>query len=185
MKSIYDCLIKSFKRTLKSVQADNSGVIVKIEMEKPTDRNRPLTVLFRKIDPAVRIPERKGVAWDLYLPQDVQIEAGQTVRIPLGFACKLPDGYCALILSRSSTWEKWGLCLGNQLGLVDGSYCGDNDEWQLLTYRPNSYKNYPATIPAGTRICQFILARTAPDLNFEIVDSLPDPSRGGFGSTGV
>lgn len=184
MKSIYDYLIKQFKRGLKYAAESEGRVLVTVKTEIPVDDGEPLTVLFRKIDPAVRIPERKGAAWDLYLPQDVQIEAGQTVRIPLGFACKLPDGYCALILSRSSTWEKWGLCLGNQLGLVDGSYCGDNDEWQLLTYRPNSYKNYPATIPAGTRICQFILARTAPDLDFRVVDSLPDPSRGGFGSTG-
>ena len=183
MTSVHELLLESIERRLKAALDSEGRVILTVKTETPKN-DQPLTCLFRKIDPAVRIPERKGAAWDLYLPQDVNIEAGHTVRIPLGFACKLPDGYCALILSRSSTWEKWGLCLGNQLGLVDGSYCGDNDEWQLLTYRPNSYKNYPATIPAGTRICQFILARTAPDLNFEIVDSLPDPSRGGFGSTG-
>ena len=157
MTSVHELLLESIERRLKAALDSEGRVILTVKTETPKN-DQPLTCLFRKIDPAVRIP--------------------------LGFACKLPDGYCALILSRSSTWEKWGLCLGNQLGLVDGSYCGDNDEWQLLTYRPNSYKNYPATIPAGTRICQFILARTAPDLNFEIVDSLPDPSRGGFGSTG-
>lgn len=184
MKSIYDTLLKTFKRSLKSVQADNSGVVVTIKMEKQLDDKRPLTAQFRKINPNVRLPERNGAAWDLYLPEDVTIEAGQTVKIKLGFACKLPMGYSAFILMRSSTWGKWGICLGNQLGLWDGDYCGNEDELCLICYRPNSYKDYPTVIPAGTRIAQFIIFKNPPDLNFEVVESLPDSSRGGFGSTG-
>lgn len=185
MKSIYDTLLKTFKRSLKSVQADNSGVVVKIEMAKQPDDKRPLTAQFRKINPNVRLPERNGAAWDLYLPEDVTIEAGQTVKIKLGFACKLPNGYSAFILLRSSTWGKWGICLGNQLGLWDGDYGGNEDELGLICYRPNSYKEYPTLIPAGTRIAQFIIFKNPPDLNFEVVESLPDASRGGFGSTGI
>ena len=143
-----------------------------------------LNCQFRKIHPNVKLPERNGAAYDLFLPEDVTITAGQTVRIPLGFACALPEGYSAFILMRSSTWEKWGVCLGNQLGLWDGGFRGNKDQVGLICYRPNSYKDYPAIIPAGTRIAQFVIFKNSPDLNFEIVDSLPDPSRGGFGSTG-
>lgn len=144
-----------------------------------------LKVYFRKIDESVRLPERNGAAWDLFLPKDVHIQAGQTVEIPLGFAAALPEGYSAFILMRSSTWKKWGLCLGNQIGLWDGGYRGNKDQVGLIVYRPNSYKGYPETIPAGTRIAQFIIFVNPPDLDFEIVDNLPNPSRGGFGSTGA
>ena len=144
-----------------------------------------LKVYFRKIDENVRLPERNGAAWDLFLPADVHIEAGQTIRIQLGFAAALPEGYSAFILMRSSTWGKWGVCLGNQIGLWDGGYRGNKDQLGLICYRPKSYKGYPTIIPAGTRIAQFIIFKNPPDLDFEIVDNLPDPSRGGFGSTGV
>lgn len=50
-------------------------------------------ILFKKLEPNVKLPERNGAAYDLFLPDDVEIDAGETVRIHLGFACKLPEGY--------------------------------------------------------------------------------------------
>ena len=178
--------LKQINKALKKIAAaigdiDNSmntGWLTEYESDAP------LRCLFRKLNPNVKLPERKGAAYDLYLPEDVTIDAGQTVRIKLGFACKLPLGYSAFILMRSSTWEKWGICLGNQLGLWDGDFCGDEDQLELIAYRPNSYKDYPKVIPAGTRIAQFVIFKHSPNLNFEVVENLPDPSRGGFGSTG-
>lgn len=143
-----------------------------------------LKVYFRKIDENVRLPERNGAAYDLFVPNSVVVQAGQTVKIPLGFACKLPEGYHALINMRSSTWGKWGLCLTNQTGIIDNAYCGNNDEWILSVYRPHSYIA-PVEIPADTRLAQFRLEQDCPQLDFEVVDNLPDPSRGGFGSTGA
>lgn len=142
------------------------------------------TVLFKKIHANAQIPVRNGACWDLFLPEDVTINPGETVKIRLGFACKLPTGWHALINMRSSTWKKWGVCLSNQTGVIDNAYCGNADEWILSTYRPHSFTDYPTVIPAGTRLAQFRLERDNPDLNFEIVDSLEDESRGGFGSTG-
>lgn len=148
------------------------------------DEEKTFIAKFKKLDDNARIPERNGAGWDLFLPKDVTIQPGETVKIPLGFACKLPKGYSAFILMRSSTWGKWGICLGNQLGLWDGDFGGNKDELGLICYRPNSFKDYPTLIPAGTRIAQFIIFRNPPNLNFEIVDDLECDSRGGFGSTG-
>ncbi len=143
-----------------------------------------LKVLFKTLNPNAAIPVRNGAAYDLFIPEDVKIEAGETVKIRLGFACKLPDGYHALINMRSSTWGKWGLCLSNQTGIIDNGYCGESDEWILSVYRPNSFKEFPTLIPAGTRIAQFRLEQDCPELEFEKVDHLTSLSRGGFGSTG-
>lgn len=148
-----------------------------------------LKVYFRKIDENVRLPERNGAAYDLFLPKDVQISPGETVKIDLGFACKLPPGYYAVIAMRSSTWARWGFLQTNGIGIVDKDYCGNEDVWKASVWFPleNVVNDciYPITIPAGTRIAQFILLPEFPDIDFEVVDNLPDPSRGGFGSTGA
>lgn len=147
--------------------------------------DQPLKVLFKVLRKGATIPVRNnGAAYDLFIPEDVRIEAGQTVKIGLGFSCKLPSGFHALINMRSSTWAKWGLCLSNQTGIIDNSYSGDSDEWILSVYRPNSFKDYPTLIPAGTRLAQFRLERDCPELLFEEVETLGTDSRGGFGSTG-
>lgn len=148
------------------------------------DEAKTFIVKFKKLDDNVQFPERNGAGWDLFIPRDVTIQPGETVKIPLGFACKLPDGWHALVNMRSSTWQKWGLCLSNQTGIIDSAYCGNADEWILSVYRPNSFADYPTTIPAGTRLAQFRIERDAPNLNFEITDDLDCDSRGGFGSTG-
>ena len=181
----YKQRLKALKKAFKEFYLDDIIGEMTINLVKQEEKSEPLTCQFRKINPNVRLPERNGAAWDLYLPEDVHIEAGQTVTIPLGFAWKLPAGYSAFILLRSSTWKKWGVCLGNQLALIDEGFCGNDDQLGLICYRPNSYKDYPTTIPAGTRITQFIIFQNPPDLNFEVVENLPDPSRGGFGSTGL
>lgn len=144
----------------------------------------PEKILFKKLNENAQIPVRNGAAYDLFIPCDVVIQPGQTVKIPLGFAMKLPDGWHALINMRSSTWKKWGLCLTNQTGIIDNAYCGNADEWILSVYRPNSFKDCPETIPAGTRLAQFRLEPDSPEIKFEPVDNLESENRGGFGSTG-
>lgn len=141
-------------------------------------------ILFKKLDPNVKLPKRNGAGYDLYLPQSVDIEPGETVRIHLGFACKLPAGLFAVIAMRSSTWGRWGVQLTNGIGIVDGDYCGEKDEWQLSVWLPPENSAYPKTIPEGTRIAQFVLLPNLADIGFEIVDHLHPDSRGGFGSTG-
>ena len=139
-------------------------------------------VLFKQLRDT-ELPMRNGACYDLFIPEDIVVQAGQTVKIPLGFACKLPEGWHALINMRSSTWKTWGLCLTNQTGIIDSNYCGNDDEWILSVYRPHSFIT-PVEVQAGTRIAQFRLEKDCPDIEWEIVDSLPDKSRGGFGSTG-
>lgn len=51
--------------------------------------------------------------------------------IDLNVAIKLPKGYEAHILPRSSTFKNYGLLIANSMGVADNAYCGDNDEWKL------------------------------------------------------
>ena len=146
-----------------------------------------MKVYFRKLDPNVKLPVKNGAAYDLFLPHDVEISPGETVRIHLGFACAIPEGYFAVIASRSSTWGTWGFLQTNGIGIVDWGFRGEKDELQLSVWFPkeNAIKDniYPLRIPARTRLAQFLLL---PEIQFEFeeVEHLDAVSRGGFGSTG-
>ena len=47
--------------------------------------------------------------------------------IPLGFALELPPGWEGHLAPRSSTFKTWGIIQTNHVGVVDNSYCGNED----------------------------------------------------------
>lgn len=117
---------------------------------------------------------------DLRAAEDVELKAGEFKLIPLGVAMQLPDGYEAHVVPRSSTFKNFGIIQTNHFGVIDCSYCGDNDQWRMPVYALRDTK-----ISVNERICQFRIMKNQPELEFEEVDRLGTPDRGGFGSTGT
>ena len=66
---------------------------------------------------------------DLRAAEDITMKQGEFKLIPLGIAMELPKGYEAHVIPRSSTFKNFGLLQTNSCGLIDESYCGDNDQW--------------------------------------------------------
>ena len=116
---------------------------------------------------------------DLRAAVEVTLKAGEFRLIPLGVAIALPKGYEAHIAPRSSTFKNYGILQTNSVGVVDCSYCGDNDQWHMPVYATRD-----VTIEKGARICQFRIMENQPQLHFTRVEHLDAPDRGGFGSTG-
>lgn len=121
----------------------------------------------------------KGDWIDLFVYEDVTLKKGERAYIPQGVAMKLPEGYEAILASRSSTFKRWGVLQTNAIGIVDNSFAGDLDQWMYP-----AYATCDVTIPKGTRICQFRIQKIQPKIEFEEVKSLGE-SRGGLGSTGA
>ena len=120
-------------------------------------------------------------AWiDLYIYEDITLQKGDFALIPLGVAMKLPYGFEANIVPRSSTFKRYGIIQTNQYGVIDPTYCGNDDMWKCPVFATRG-----VTIPKGARICQFRINEVQPRINFKEVASLSDENRGGFGSTGV
>jgi dUTPase len=69
----------------------------------------------------------------------------------------------------------------NGVAIFDRDYCGDNDEYHFAAY---NFTDKPVTIEKGTRLCQILLIK-CDDFDFNEVDVMDNPSRGGFGTTGV
>lgn len=116
---------------------------------------------------------------DLRSSETVHIKKGEFKLIPLGIATELPKGYEAHIVPRSSTFKNFGVIQTNHQGVVDESYCGDNDQWFFPAYALRD-----TTINLNDRICQFRIVEKMPDIEFDVVDALFNKDRGGHGSTG-
>lgn len=117
---------------------------------------------------------------DLRAAETVKLKKGNFKLISLGVAMKLPKGYEAHIVPRSSTFKNFGIIQTNHQAVIDNSYCGDNDIWKYPVYALKD-----TIIKEGDRICQFRIIKKQPKLKFKVVDKLKAKDRGGFGSTGV
>lgn len=116
---------------------------------------------------------------DLRAAETVDMDPMEFKLIPLGIAMQLPAGYEAHVIPRSSTFKNFGIIQANSMGLIDESYCGDNDQ----LYFP-AIALRKTTILANDRICQFRIMKHQPQIEFREVDNLNNESRGGIGSTG-
>lgn len=139
------------------------------------------TIEIKYMDADIERIEKIDVGdWiDLRAAEDVVFYSGEYKAIPLGVAMKLPQGYEAIVAPRSSTFKRHGLILANSIGVIDESYCGNEDEWHFPAYAVRGGR-----IHKNERICQFRVIKHQPPLIFKEVDDLGNKSRGGLGSTG-
>ena len=126
-----------------------------------------------------RIEGEKSDWIDLRSRERIELREGHGYLIPLGVAMKLPKGYEAIVAPRSSAFKHWGIIQTNSIGVIDESYCGDNDEWMMSVYATRN-----AIIEKYDRVCQFRIIRHQPEINIKEVKNLNGKDRGGFGSTG-
>jgi dUTP pyrophosphatase len=171
-----------------------------------------VNVRIKKISEHAVIPKyakRGDSGFDLVATEDVIIEPGETVKIPVGLAFEIPKGYELQIRPRSGITSKTKLRV--QFGTVDSGYRGevsvsvDNlvaDEFAfdpeyygftVYTVNDNAIDVGTGTVPLGTyviqkgdRIAQGVIAPVI-QATFEETDQLSESDRGegGFGSTGV
>lgn len=132
-----------------------------------------------KIDKLEYIGGMKSNWIDLRCAKEIALDRGMKYLIPLGVAMELPVGYEALVVPRSSTYENYGIIQTNHIGIIDESYCGDDDQWYMPVYATRYTE-----IHVNDRICQFRIIKHQPQIVFTEVDKFDNANRGGFGSTG-
>ena len=116
---------------------------------------------------------------DLRAAETVELKAGEFKLIPLGVAMALPVGYEAHVLPRSSTYKNFGIRQTNNMGVIDESYCGPNDQWFFPALAERD-----TIINVNDRICQFRIMEHQPKIEFVTDDLEGNMDRGGHGSTG-
>lgn len=142
---------------------------------------KKLTVKIKYHTDILPIEEYENGDWiDLRAAEDVEMKAGEYRLISLGVSMKLPEGYEAHILPRSSTFKNWGIIQTNHMGVIDNSYSGNNDIWRYPALAMRDTKIYK-----NDRICQFRIEKKQPKFGFVPVEWMEDDDRGGFGSSGT
>ncbi len=134
---------------------------------------------FADVEPIKFIEGKKSDWVDLRSAEEVSLKAGEFRLIKLGVGMKLPKGYEAHVAPRSGTFKNFGIIQANSMGIIDESYCGDNDQWCMPVIAMRD-----TVIHKNDRICQFRIMKHQPAIKFTQVEHLGDVDRGGFGSTG-
>lgn len=116
---------------------------------------------------------------DLRAAEDATLKKGEFKLICLGVAMQLPKGFEAHIVPRSSTFKNFGIIQANHMGIIDESYCGDNDCWYFPAIAVRDTE-----IHINDRICQFRIMQHQPVIEFIETERLEGKDRGGFGTTG-
>ena len=141
---------------------------------------------------------------DIYAQEEYTIAPGETIIIPTGIKCAIPDGYAILIQPRSGQSAKTKLRIANTPGLIDAGYrdeigvivenieppfkdidyeFDDNGEIHIKSIlHGQSY-----TIAPGQRFAQMRLVQVpkAEFVRVESVGEIGEDRGGGFGSTGT
>jgi dUTP pyrophosphatase len=117
---------------------------------------------------------------DLRAAENVSLKAGDFTLVSFGISIKIPEGYEAHVVPRSSTFKNFGILQANSYGVIDSSYCGENDIWRMPVYAVRDTK-----IHVNDRIAQFRIMENQPQIVFEEVERMEGKDRGGFGSTGT
>lgn len=163
---------------------------------KRINKNIPLP---RIIDNGEWIDLRASASYHLDAPKATTLKQADrkvvfdSPLLSLGIAMQLPKGFEAVVLPRSSTFKNFDVILANSEGVIDNSYCGNNDEWKFKAIAFDE-----TTINEGDRICQFRIQLSqkatvwqklkwlfSSGIKIVEVDSLSIKDRGGIGSTGT
>ena len=141
---------------------------------------------------------------DIYAQEEYTIAPGESIIIPTGIKCAIPEGYAILIQPRSGQSAKTKLRIANTPGLIDAGYrdeigvivenieppfkdidyeFDDNGEIHIKSIlHGQSY-----TIAPGQRFAQMRLVQVpkAEFVRVESVGEIGEDRGGGFGSTGI
>lgn len=135
---------------------------------------------LKESPPQYATPGSAGLDLKACIEAPLHLPPGGTVLIPTGIAIHLADpGMAAMILPRSGLGHKYGIVLGNLVGLIDSDYQGE-----IMVSVWNRGKEMYAINPME-RIAQLVVVPVL-QVGFNVVDEFPESNRGagGFGSTG-
>lgn len=141
-----------------------------------------MKVRIKRFDKNLSLPEYKtsGAAGFDLCARESQVIAPRTVAyVPLNVAIEPPEGYFVLLAARSSL-HKNGLMTINGVGIIDGDYAGDEDEYKAALY---NFSNGAIVVKKGDRLMQGVFIPHA-QARWEEVPMMGRDTRGGFGTTG-
>jgi dUTPase len=131
-----------------------------------------------RVLPGGQAPEKSGAAYDLFARLDEPVLVFRPTLVPLGIALDLPEGYGAIVKSRSSGPLKRGF--EAHVGLIDPEF---NGREVCALIEPVVGVDTPLTVRPGERVAQLWIQKMDIALE-ETSEEIALGHKQGFGSTG-
>lgn len=131
----------------------------------------------------IKLPVRatKGSAgYDIFLPCSIDLEPGESIKIPTGLRCFLDANAVLMIFPRSGLGTKNRFIPKNLVGQIDSDYVNADNEGHIMMFMVND-GDRPLHLEKGKAFVQGIIV---PYLT-TIDDSATGERKGGFGSSAV
>ena len=143
-----------------------------------------MRLTIKRLPTAIGLPEPAtggAAGFDLAAAVDIEIPPHSIRLVGTGLVIGVPNGHFLGVFARSSTPLKRGLMVANGVGIIDSDYCGPADEIKIQVL---NITDAPVTVVRGDRLAQGIVL-PCPRVEWDEVDEMSVPTRGGFGSTGM
>lgn len=132
---------------------------------------------------AIELPKRAttgSAGYDFYLPTDLRLEPGQTVKIPTGIRVRMEEGWVLMLYPRSGLGFKYRLQLDNTVGVIDSDYYYSDNEGHIMAKLTNDSRDGRVLeLEAGKAFMQGIFT----PFGITEDDETTGVRNGGFGST--
>ncbi len=131
----------------------------------------------------IKLPKRATIGsagYDFYAPFDIQLQPGETIKIPTGIRVTMEPNFVLKLYPRSGLGFKYRLQLNNTVGIIDSDYYFSDNEGHIfakITNDSNEHKNL--FIPKGEAFMQGIFV----EYGITSDDNVTEFRNGGFGST--
>ena len=131
----------------------------------------------------IKLPSRAtagSAGYDFFAPYDIDLQAGETAKIPTGIRVKIAEGWLLSLYPRSGLGFKYRLQLDNTVGIIDSDYYNSDNEGHIFIKITNdSRENKALHISKGDGFAQGIFT----EYGITEDDEAEGIRNGGFGST--
>ena len=138
---------------------------------------------IKKIYDGIKLPKRAtsgSAGYDFYMPTDMTIEPGKTVKIPTGIRVWMEEEWVLKCYPRSGLGFKYRLQLNNTVGIIDSDYYHSDNEGHMFAKLTNdTNEGKTVELKCGTGFMQGIFV----EYGITVDDDVQTVRNGGFGST--
>jgi dUTP pyrophosphatase len=131
----------------------------------------------------ISLPRRATVGsagYDFFMPLTVQLNPGQTVKIPTGIRVEMEPNWVLKCYPRSGLGFKYRLQLNNTVGIIDSDYFFSDNEGHIFSKVTNdTNEGKSVTLNEGEGFMQGIFL----EYGITVDDEVDAIRNGGFGST--
>ena len=139
--------------------------------------------ICRELYDSIKLPRRATVGsagYDFFIPMDVTLRPGETVKVPTGIRVDIEDGWVLQMYPRSGLGFQYRLQLNNTVGIIDSDYFYSDNEGHIFAKITNDSKEGKTLcVEKGTAFMQGIFL----EYGITVDDETEGVRNGGFGST--